>query len=201
MRYEFTFTVRGINEEVLERLIDRISELLPAGSLKVEVRGEKVTVIVDGPARSADGVRLAIQRALSEVTPSRRYRNVVDVDKLTSAGSPLPVDLIVEALKKVGYDSAAEGRQVLTNAPTSVVMDVVKRVEASWAEASRLKDLSGASRKAIAFASYLTSRSPQELVEVGMRAGALTRSKTNKILTVGDWRTAAERIRRMIGIG
>ncbi|MGC9071611.1 MAG: DUF2067 family protein [Acidilobus sp.] len=201
MRYEFTFTVRGLSDEVLERIIERVSELIPSEGLRVEVKGDKVRIVVQGPVRSAGAVRFALQRALSEVIPSGGYRSIVDlVDLATSKRLP-PADLVAEALKKRGYDSDSENLQVMTDAPFQLVREVYQRLEAIWDDTSHVGKLSRAARKALTLASYLTSRPPTELIEIGIEGGVLVRSKTNKILTAGDWRTAAERIRRMIGLG
>jgi len=40
-----------------------------------------------------------------------------------------------------------------------------------------------------------------ELIEVGVREGVLGKSKANKVLAVTDWVSAADRIRRLAGLG
>jgi len=47
----------------------------------------------------------------------------------------------------------------------------------------------------------MTSRPVGELIEVGVREGVLGKSKANKVLAVTDWVSAADRIRRLAGLG
>jgi hypothetical protein len=47
----------------------------------------------------------------------------------------------------------------------------------------------------------MASRPVDELVEAGVREGVLSKSKANKVLAVTDWVSAADRIRRLAGLG
>ncbi len=70
-----------------------------------------------------------------------------------------------------------------------------------WNEVITYKELSRSARKAIALASFTTSRPVGELIEVSVREGVLSKSKANKVLAVTDWVSAADRIRRLAGLG
>ncbi len=201
MRYEFSFRATGLSHDDIERLIDRISELVPSESISAEVKGGRLRIAIEGPARPPGSVRLSVQRALSEVLPTRVYRTRIDVREPPARGRRPPADVIAEALKRSGYASESEGSVILTQAPRDVVEAALSRLTTIWGEVSQVRGLSGSTRKAVALASYLTLRSPEELVEAGLRVGVLVRLESNKIQTSFDWRTAAERIWRMVSVG
>ena len=201
MKYEFSFSVRGLTEEEIQRLIDRISELVPTESLSAEVRGGRLRIVINGPPRSADAIRLSLRKALSEMLPPRNYRTRLSVRDAIGPGPAPPLEVIVEALKMTGYDSQAEGDYIATQAPIGQAEKVARGVAALWREVSGLGRLSGAAKKALTLAAFVTSRPVAELLESGLSAGVLIKQENNKIQTAFDWRTAAERLRRMVPVG
>jgi hypothetical protein len=201
MRYEFVASSRGLSAEDLERLIERLSESVPSEGLRVELKGDKVRILVEGPARPIDYVRLAVQSALSEVMGSRPYRTEVRVRDLLPQSPGMPADLLAEALRRRGFGSEAQDDVVRTHAPLDVVKEVAFALVKVWNEVIIHKELSRSARKAIALASFTTSRPVGELIEVSVREGVLSKSKANKVLAVTDWVSAADRIRRLAGLG
>jgi len=201
MRYEFVASSKGLSTEDLERLIERLSESVPSEGLRVELKGDKVRVLVEGPARPIDYVRLAVQSALSEVMGSRPYRTEVRVRDLLPQATNMPADLLAEALRRRGFGSEAQDDVVRTHAPLDVVKEVAFALVKVWNEVIIHKELSRSARKAIALASFTTSRHVGELIEVSVREGVLSKSKANKVLAVTDWVSAADRIRRLAGLG
>jgi len=200
MRYEFVASSRGLSAEDLERLIERLSESVPSEGLRVELKGDKVRILVEGPARPIDYVRLAVQSALSEVMGSRPYRTEVRVRDLLPQSPGMPADLLAEALRRRGFGSETQDDVVRTHAPLDVVREVAFALVKVWNEVVTHKELSRSARKAIALASFMTSRPVGELIEVGVREGVLGKSKANKVLAVTDWVSAADRIRRSAGL-
>jgi len=201
MRYEFVASSKGLSAEDLERLIERLSESVPSEGLRVELKGDKVRVLVEGPARPIDYVRLAVQSALSEVMGPRPYRTEVRVRDLLPQSPGMPADLLAEALRRRGFGSEAQDDVVRTHAPLDVVKEVAFALVKVWNEVIIHKELSRSARKAIALASFTTSRPVGELIEVSVREGVLSKSKANKVLAVTDWVSAADRIRRLAGLG
>jgi len=201
LRYEFVASLKGLSAEDLERLIERLSESVPSEGLRVELKGDKVRILVEGPARPIDYVRLAVQSALSEVMGSRPYRTEVRVRDLLPQATNMPADLLAEALRRRGFGSEAQDDVVRTHAPLDVVKEVAFALVKVWNEVIIHKELSRSARKAIALASFTTSRPVGELIEVGVREGVLSKSKANKVLAVTDWVSAADRIRRLAGLG
>ncbi len=201
MRYEFVASSKGLSTEDLERLIERLSESVPSEGLRVELKGDKVRILVEGPARPIDYVRLAVQSALSEVMGSRPYRTEVRVRDLLPQSPGMPADLLAEALRRRGFGSEAQDDVVRTHAPLDVVKEVAFALVKVWNEVIMHKELSRSARKAIALASFTTSRPVGELIEVSVREGVLSKSKANKVLAVTDWVSAADRIRRLAGLG
>jgi len=201
MRYEFVASSRGLSTEDLERLIERLSWSVPSEGLRVELKGDKVRILVEGPARPIDYVRLAVQSALSEVMGPRPYRTEVRVRDLLPQATNMPADLLAEALRRRGFGSEAQDDIVRTHAPLDVVKEVAFTLAKVWNEVITYKELSRSARKAIALASFMASRPVDELVEVGVREGVLSKSKANKVLAVTDWVSAADRIRRLAGLG
>nr|MCG2874378.1 DUF2067 domain-containing protein [Acidilobus sp.] len=110
-------------------------------------------------------------------------------------------DLLAEALRRRGFGSEAQDDIVRTHAPLDVVKEVAFTLAKVWNEVITYKELSRSARKAIALASFMTSRPVSELVEAGVREGVLGKSKANKVLAVTDWVSAADRIRRSAGLG
>ncbi|NAZ39375.1 MAG: DUF2067 domain-containing protein [Acidilobus sp.] len=200
MRYEFVASSRGLSAEDLERLIERLSESVPSEGLRVELKGDKVRILVEGPARPIDYVRLAVQSALSEVMGSRPYRTEVRVRDLLPQATSMPADLLAEALRRRGFGSEAQDDVVRTHAPLDVVREVAFALVKVWNEVVTHKELSRSARKAIALASFMSLRPVGELIEVGVREGVLGKSKANKVLAVTDWVSAADRIRRSAGL-
>ena len=201
MRYEFVASSRGLSAEDLERLVERLSESVPSEGLRVELKGDKVRVLVEGPARPIDYVRLAVQSALSEVMGPKPYRTEVRVRDLLPQANSMPADLLAEALRRRGFGSETQDDVVRTHAPLDVVREVAFALVKVWNEVITHKELSRSARKAIALASFMTSRPVGELIEVGVREGVLGKSKANKVLAVTDWVSAADRIRRLAGLG
>jgi len=201
MRYEFVASSRGLSAEDLERLIERLSWSVPSEGLRVELKGNKVRVLVEGPARPIDYVRLAVQSALSEVMGPRPYRTEVRVRDLLPQANSMPADLLAEALRRRGFGSEAQDDVVRTHAPLDIVKEVTFALVKVWNEVITHKELSRSARKAVALASFMTSRPVSELIEVGVREGVLSKSKANKVLAVTDWVSAADRIRRSVGLG
>jgi len=201
MRYEFVASSRGLRAEDLERLIERLSQSLPSEGLRVELKGDKVRILVEGPARPIDYVRLAVQATLSEVMGPRPYRTEVRVRDLLPQSPGMPADLLAEALRRRGFGSEAQDDVVRTHAPLDVVREVAFALVKVWNEVITHKELSRSARKAVVLASFMTSRPVGELIEVGVREGVLGKSKANKVLAVTDWVSAADRIRRLAGLG
>ncbi|NAZ32410.1 MAG: DUF2067 domain-containing protein [Acidilobus sp.] len=201
MRYEFVASSRGLRAEDLERLVERLSQSLPSEGLRVELKGDKIRVLVERPARPIDYVRLAVQEALSEVMGPRPYRTEVRVRDLLPQATSMPADLLAEALRRRGFGSEAQDDVVRTHAPLDVVKEVAFALAKVWNEVIMYKELSRSARKAVALASFMTSRPASELIEVGVREGVLGKSKANKVLAVTDWVSAADRIRRSVGLG
>jgi len=201
MRYEFVASLRGLSAEDLERLIERLSESVPSEGLRIELKGDKVRILVEGPARPIDYVRLAVQATLSEVMGPRPYRTEVRVRDLLPQSPGMPADLLAEALRRRGFGSEAQDDVVRTHAPLDVVREVAFALAKVWNEVITHKELSRSARKAVALASFMTSRPVGELIEVGVREGVLGKSKANKVLAVTDWVSAADRIRRLAGLG
>jgi len=201
MRYEFVASSRGLSAEDLERLVERLSESVPSEGLRVELKGDKVRILVEGPARPIDYVRLAVQATLSEVMGPRPYRTEVRVRDLLPQSPGMPADLLAEALRRRGFGSETQDDVVRTHAPLDVVREVAFALVKVWNEVITHKELSRSARKAIALASFMTSRPVGELIEVGVREGVLGKSKANKVLAVTDWVSAADRIRRLAGLG
>jgi hypothetical protein len=201
MRYEFVASLRGLSAEDLERLIERLSESVPSEGLRIELKGDKVRILVEGPARPIDYVRLAVQATLSEVMGSRPYRTEVRVRDLLPQATNMPADLLAEALRRRGFRSEAQDDVVRTHAPLDVVREVAFALVKVWNEVITHKELSRSARKAVVLASFMTSRPVGELIEVGVREGVLGKSKANKVLAVTDWVSAADRIRRLAGLG
>jgi hypothetical protein len=200
MRYEFVASLRGLSAEDLERLIERLSESVPSEGLRVELKGDKVRILVEGPARPIDYVRLAVQATLSEVMGPRPYRTEVRVRDLLPQSPGMPADLLAEALRRRGFGSEAQDDVVRTHAPLDVVREVAFALVKVWNEVITHKELSRSARKAVVLASFMTSRPVGELIEVGVREGVLGKSKANKVLAVTDWVSAADRIRRSAGL-
>jgi len=201
MRYEFVASSRGLRAEDLERLVERLSQSLPSEGLRVELKGDKIRILVERPARPIDYVRLAVQAALSEVMGPRPYRTEVRVRDLLPQATSMPADLLAEALRRRGFGSEAQDDVVRTHAPLDVVKEVAFALAKVWNEVIMYKELSRSARKAVALASFMTSRPVSELIEVGVREGVLGKSKANKVLAVTDWVSAADRIRRSVGLG
>jgi len=201
MRYEFVASLRGLSAEDLERLIERLSESVPSEGLRIELKGDKVRILVEGPARPIDYVRLAVQATLSEVMGPRPYRTEVRVRDLLPQSPGMPADLLAEALRRRGFGSEAQDDVVRTHAPLDVVKEVALTLAKVWNEVITYKELSRSARKAVVLASFMASRPVDELIEVGVREGVLGKSKANKVLAVTDWVSAADRIRRLAGLG
>jgi len=174
---------------------------VPSEGLRIELKGDKVRILVEGPARPIDYVRLAVQATLSEVMGPRPYRTEVRVRDLLPQSPGMPADLLAEALRRRGFGSEAQDDVVRTHAPLDVVKEVAFTLAKVWNEVITHRELSRSARKAVALASFMTSRPVGELIEVGVREGVLGKSKANKVLAVTDWVSAADRIRRLAGLG
>lgn len=176
----------------LDRFLQRVSSVLkvPEASFRVE-RGGVLRVEVKGPRAEIREAMARVRSVVSEFTViDAGGSKIYNVKWIASvAGGPVPLDVLVEALKAKGYTASATGESLETRAPRETVVELASLVREAY-ESLKEPLYSRAFRKAIALAHALTGKPVSKLIDVAEQRGHVI-WRGDKAFIKGSWKTVA----------
>lgn len=184
----------------VEALLEKISEKASASIISTEIRNDKLIIEIQGSVRASKDIKRAIHDILRGST-SRSFRTVITEDKVRNIGYKGPMDVLSFTLKKMGFDTEWEPPELRSNAQLNVIMQVAQKLSEALKMVNGLS-LSESARKAVAAVLALSGAvDVNGVISVGLSKGVLVRDRNNKILSVTEWREAADLIRGSLEVG
>ncbi|MGC9112423.1 DUF2067 family protein [Acidilobus sp.] len=184
----------------IEALLEKISEKAAASIISTEIRNDKLVIEIQGSVRASKDIKKAVHDVLRGLT-SRSFRSVITEDRIRDMGYKGPIDVLSFTLKKMGFDTEWEPPVLRSNAQASVIRQAAQKLSEALKMVNGLS-LSESARKAVIAVLALsgTTTDVKRVISVGLSKGVLARDRNNKILSVTEWREAADLIRGSLGV-
>ncbi len=182
----FQFPDRDSAERFL-RAVERSKA--PGLDVMGQVKGNRLVLKIFGPhATAKDYTRQLVElkrTVVSEVEDEREVRlHLSTICK--EAGAPkVPPDLLVEALRRKGYEARHKGPWITTDAPMSEIKELVKELAEAYREA-RVHAASEPVRKMMALACVEHGVDPFDLALEAVDRGILKEREDGKAALVKD---------------
>ncbi|NPA85342.1 MAG: DUF2067 domain-containing protein [Crenarchaeota archaeon] len=166
------FVIKCVNEEACYELLNKITEEVSVRWLKGEVEGNKLIIEALGFPYELKSLRYEIEELKREIESAAMPYTKVSIEELPKlAKVTVPVDALVEALRLLGYSARLEDNTLISDAPFSEVVEVMKKMrEAMEDEVVRFR-LPHSAKKAVAVLSAAYSLPPGAVVEAMEREG------------------------------
>ncbi|MCE4611392.1 MAG: DUF2067 domain-containing protein [Desulfurococcales archaeon] len=177
-----------------DKLVERLSKALKTSMVRLEVRGPKLIVELQGDSASVRTSLARLKSIVSELTvKSRRGLNLYPPNLIyREVELAVPLDVVAEVLKSSGYKAQHTSEGLETNAPLEEVLRISEAV-ANALESIKALPLTTSTRKAVTAASVVTGLPPEEVVERGLQAGVIV-EEHDKVIVKGSWREAYSKL-------
>ena len=177
-----------------DKLVERLSKALKTDMARLEVRGSRLIVELQGDSASVRTSLARLKSVVSELTVrSRRGLNVYPPNLVyREVGLAVPLDVVAEVLKSSGYRAHYTSEGLETSAPLDEVLKASEAI-ARILDSMKILPLTTSARKAVATASAATGFPPEEVVERGLQAGVIVEERDRMIIK-GSWREAYRRL-------
>jgi len=180
----------------LEKFLERLSKAIMGDVALMRITGDKIRIEVYGGETLAKRTLVKVRSLLREYstpTPSRGSRIIRARLINREAGAAIPVDVLVEALKVLGWEARLAEDGVETRAPPEEVFALASSIAAALREAATLHATRTAKKLVVAL-SALTGESVHRVVARALAAGALEEDDEGRLHVAGDWREWVKRL-------
>jgi len=180
----------------LEKFLERLSKAIMSDVAIMRVTGDKIRIEVYGGETLAKRTMVRVRSLLREYsTPSpKRGGRVIRAGLINKeAGVAVPLDVLVEALRVLGWEARQVPEGVETRAPPDEVLALASSIAAALKEAALLHATRTAKKLVVAVAA-LTGESVPRAVARALAAGALEEDDEGRLHAAGDWREWVKRL-------
>ncbi len=186
----------------LDRFLERLESALHTETVVAELEGDKLKLYLYGSRLAAERTVLNVRKLIKEYSTPRRGRSRAFSLRLLAreAKTAIPGDVLVEALKLLGYDARLEGDSIETNAPEDAVYGLAAAIGGSFWD-MRLLDATRTAKKLLAGIMALIPRlSLGDAVREAEELGVLVEDEEYKLRVAGDWREALKILYSKLGM-
>jgi len=179
----------------MERFLSRVSEALKSYGAVVRVKGWSLEVDVYGDNTMIRDSWIRLREVLSDYGSSQSPR--INLRRLSrDARIAVPVDVLVEVLKLMGYNAEEDDDGIKTDADYEEVLTFASMIRNALEEL-RLIPAARRAKHLIAALSASTGARVEDVISTGLNAGIL-RDDEGKLLVKKDWRQALRELAKVI---
>ncbi len=188
-----------------EKLNERLKEAIrtPYAEIKVEKDG-RLRILLVGVEADVKESWFRIRNVVSELWElyNLAKRGEVSVEAIVKeVRRTFPPQALVEALKLRGYRAELlEGNVLRTNAPPEVILSLATRI-AEVIDEVKFDVRGTAAKRVVAAVAAAFDLSPQQVIEVGLKADVFTEDEDGKIVLKREWRQAIRRLSVVFAAG
>jgi len=179
-----------------DAFIRYLSKALIGDTILMRMQGDKIRIEIYGSEALAAMTAANLKRLLREFRVKRRGSRETRVSRAAltrAAGVAVPVDVLVEVLRVLGYRGDVEGDDLVTNAEPETIMDLAASLGHAIRETQML-DATRTAKKLVLAGMIAAGLDQLEVIERAMEVGVLDEDDEGKLFVRGDWREALKRL-------
>lgn len=181
-----------------ERFLERLSSQIKTSFTRIEIVGDTIIIEMAGDAASIresliriKGLQEEYKGSIRKSSGEKREYNARKIYR--DIGLAIPLDVLIEALRRNGWSAEESNSGIKTNASYEDVISIARLIAGAIEGMKHLEAARGA-KKALAVAAAVTGAPLEDAVRAGIEVGVLMEDDTGKLLTRVPWREAAREI-------